>query len=678
MRWSSYALLFAMLCGGVAATAQQPAKPSESIGFNPAGIDASINPCNDFYRYACDQWMAGNPIPADQPEWSRFGELAERNRAELRKLLEANSPDAPNRDDIQTKVGDFYYACMNQSAVDKLGDRPVQPLLRDIAGLTTRADLVQEIARLHHQGIDALFNFGSDQDFHDATQVIAVVDQGGLGLPDRDYYLKTDAKSVKTRQQYQAHVAKMFELMGDTPAQARSEADTVLRIETGLAKASMSRVDRRDPHNIYHKMTPAQFEALAPGFNWNRYFSGMDAPHFGAINVTVPAFFTSLNKELDAVPLSDWKTYLRWHVIHYSAPFLSTPFVNAHFDFYGKTLTGQAQLSPRWKRCVRYTDGDLGEALGQLYVKAVFGPDARQRTHQMVLDLERALSTDINQLTWMTPATKSQAQVKLQAIVNKIGYPDKWRDYSSVVVKRDDLLGNDLRANVFEVHRELNKIGRPVDRTEWGMTPPTVNAYYNPQMNEIVFPAGILQPPFFDNQLDDAVNFGGIGAVIGHELTHGFDDEGRQFGPHGNLHDWWTKADSDAFETRVACIVHEYSQFLATDDIHLNGKLTLGENTADNGGLRIAYMALMNQIAGKPQPKLDGLTPEQRFFLSWGQIWCENRRPAFARMLATVDSHSPGKDRVNGVVSNMPEFQKAFHCSENAPMVLGTKACHVW
>lgn len=654
------------------------ASAADSTGFNSSGIDASINPCNDFYRYACDRWKSSHPIPADEPAWSRFAELAERNRTELHKILEANAAGRPGRDAIETKVGDYYSACMDQSAVDQLGDQPIQPLLKQIDGLPSKAALVAEVARLHADGINALFNFSSEQDFKNATQQIAVADQGGLGLPDRDYYLKTDAKSVQTRQQYVAHMQKMFELAGDSAAQASSEAATVLKIETSLAQASMSRVARRDPHAVYHLMTTAQLAKLAPSFNWNQYFVALDTPQFSSVNVASPGFFTGLNAELKTIPLAQWKTYLRWHVIHYAAPFLSQPFIDANFDFYGKVLTGQTQLSPRWKRCVRYTDGDLGEALGQLYVKAEFGANAKQRTHQMVEDLEHALGLDIQQLDWMTPATKAKAMVKLHAIVNKIGYPDKWRDYSSVVVKRNDLFGNDLRSNLFEVHRELNKIGHPVDRTEWEMTPPTVNAYYDPQMNEIVFPAGILQPPFYDAKLDNAVNFGGIGAVIGHELTHGFDDEGRQFGPHGNLHDWWTAADSKAFESRVACIVHQYSEFIAVDKIHVNGKLTLGENTADNGGLRIAYMALMSDLTGQPVKKIDGMTPQQRFFLSWGQIWCENRRPAFSQMLATVDPHSPGRDRVNGVVSNMPEFQKAFHCSENAPMVRGLKACRVW
>jgi len=659
------------------AAAAMPAQTAKTPGFDISALDKTANPCEDFYQYACGTWMKNNPIPADRAIWGRFNELEERNRAILRGILEQAAVTGAQRTQDEQKIGDFYSSCIDEKSIEEKGFSPIRPELDRIAALSDKKALTGEIVQLHRAGANALFSFSSGQDFKDSTQVIAQADQGGIGLPDRDYYFREDAKSVELRRQYVAHVQKMFELLGDTPAKAAAGAKTVMEIETGLARGSLKPEERREPSRIYHKMSAAELAALAPGFSWQQYFSGVNAPPVTSLNVAVPEFFKAAQALIDREPLDNWKTYLTWHLVHAAAPLLSTPFVNANFEFYGRTLTGAKELRPRWKRCVQYVDNDLGEALGQKYVQQTFGAEGKQRTLQMVEALERALEQDIRDLDWMTPATKQKALEKLHAITNKIGYPDKWRDYSSVKIVPGDLVGNDLRATEFEFQRQLAKIGKPVDRNEWQMTPPTVNAYYDPQMNNINFPAGILQPPFYDNHIDDAVNFGAVGAVIGHELTHGFDDEGRQFDASGNLRDWWTPPDAKEFEERAACFVHEYSSFTAVDDVKLNGKLTLGENAADNGGVRIALMALRSVIADKSTPKIDDLTPEQRLFLGWGQIWCQNATPEALRLQASTNPHSPGRQRVNGVVQNMPEFQKAFACKVGQPMVR-QPACRVW
>ncbi len=469
----------------------------------------------------------------------------------------------------------------------------------------------------------------------------------------------------------------MFELLGEPQAAAARDARTVVDIETGLAKVSLDRVKRRNPANSDHKMTRKELAALAPDFDWNAYFTAIGTPSFTAINVTWPDFFKGMSQLLAARSLDDWKTYLRWHVVHDAAPLLPAAFVNENFDFFDKTLSGAKQLPPRWKRCVGLTDQQLGEALGQIYVEATFGTEGKERMSKLVAALEAALERDIRELPWMTDATRKRALEKRAAIANKIGYPDRWRDYSTVKIVRGDALGNGERAAAFETARDRAKIGQKVDPSEWDLTPPTVNAGYDPFQNNITFPAGILQPPFFDKSADDAVNFGAIGAAIGHELTHGFDDEGRKFDAKGNLADWWTAADAKEFEKRAACLADEYSGFTVAGDVHLNGELTLGENTADNGGVRIALMALEDTLKGAPQPLRDGFTPQQRLFLGWGQIWCENATEQAARLQAQTDPHSPGRYRVNGVVSNMPEFQKAFNCAPKAPMVR-ENACRVW
>ena len=646
-------------------------------GFSVGNLDKTADPCVDFYQYTCGGWMAKNPVPADQSIWGQANQLIERNRAILQNILEKAASPKPTRTLVEQQIGDFYASCMDEQAINKLGAAPLKPEMDRIAAIAAKSGLVAELAHLHLAGVTVFFNFYSSPDAKDSMRMIAQADQGGMGMPDRDYYLKDDAKSVELRKQYVAHVAKMLELLGEPADKAAADADAVMKIETGLAKGALDRVSRRDPQQTYHKLTVHELVSMSPGIDWPKYFAGVGAPPIEDLNVAEPNFFRTLESVLVQTSLDDLKTYLRWHLLHAEASLLSKPFVDEDFHFFRQILTGAKELQPRWKRCVTAVDGDLGFALGQKYVEETFGPEGKTRTLKMVQEIEKAMKDDLGALSWMTPATKAEALVKLRAVANKIGYPDKWRDYSTVKIVRGDAVGNDERATEFEVHRVLGKIGKQVDRTEWFMTPPTVNAYYNPTENNINFPAGILQPPYWDKKLDDAVNYGGVGAVVGHELTHGFDDQGRQFDPQGNLHDWWTPEDAKEFEKRAECFVKEYSSFIAVEDVHLNGKLTLGENTADNGGLRLAFMALMESLKGKPQQKIDGFTPEQRFFLGWGQVWCTNSRPEVARMRAQIDPHSPGKDRVNGVVSNMPEFQKAFACKVGQPMVR-EPACRVW
>ena len=661
---------------GAAASAdpELPYTPSLDL----TAMDRTADPCVDFYEYSCGGWKKNNPIPADQTSWSVYGKLYVDNLAYLKSLLEEAATEK-NRDPVTQKIGDFYAACMDEGLVEKLGAKPMQPDLAAIAALKSANDLAGLIAKLQMQGVSVPFGYGPTQDPDDSDKMIVGLDQAGLGLPDRDYYTKDDAKSQETRERYLQHVQKMFELMGDSPEVAKKNAATVMRMETSLAKASLTRVERRDPYKQKHKMTVPDLYKIAPDFDWKAFFTASGVPKFEILNVSWPDFLADVNAQLKSASMQDWKTYLRWHVAHSRAPFLSSAFVNANFDFYRKYLRGATELQPRWKRCVQYTDGDLGEALGQVYVRKTFGPELKASTVEMTQQIEDAMAVRIQQLDWMSPTTKQQALVKLKAIRNKVGYPDKWRDYSSVKIVPDDFHGNDIRADEFEMKRQLAKVGQPVDRSEWDMTPPTVNAYYNPQMNDINFPAGVLQPPLYDAKMDAAPNYGNTGSTIGHELTHAFDDEGRQFDAKGNLKDWWTKEDADQFVKQANCVVDQYGRYVVVDDIKINSKLTEGEDVADLGGTILAYLAWKGATKGANLPNRDGLTPDQRFFIGFAQWACENQRPENQRANAVTDPHSPGKYRINGVVVNMPEFGQAFGCKAGQPMVKPSdKVCRVW
>jgi predicted metalloendopeptidase len=673
-----------LLCAAIFCSAQTTpstsAAPKEIPSFDVTAIDKSIEPCVDFYQYACGNWIKSNPVPPDKSRWGRFDELAEHNLYILRDILV--QAQAPGKHSAPEKmVGEFYGACMDESTIEKKGTAPLAPELARINGVNTKADVIKQIAYMHQSGRPALFAFYGQPDMHDSNATIAYIDQGGLTLPDRDYYIKDDAKSVETRQKYLEHVQKVFELEGDNPDMAVAEAKTVLAVETGLAQSSMDRTARRDPKTRDHKMTVTEIAAAAPNFDLTAYFASNGSPKFTTINVGNPDFFKQVNTQLDSVSVADWKTYLRWKTINSYAPTLTAAFVQEDFAFNGQYMSGQKEMEPRWKRCVKATDQSLGMALGQLYVDRTFGAAGKERTLKMVKAIESAMQQDVNQLDWMSDTTKKQAYVKLNTIVNNIGYPDQWRDYSSVTIKADDYSGNIARAGAFEVKRQYNKIDKPTDRKDWSMTPPTVNAYYRPPMNDINFPAGILQPPFYGKLMDDAVNYGAIGVVIGHELTHGFDDQGRKYDAQGNFKDWWTPADGKEFEKRADCTATEYSSFVAVKDdkgeVKLNGKLTLGENTADNGGLKLAYMALTEIIGNAPVKPIDGYTPQQRFFLAYGQIWCQNVTDQEARKRVLTDPHSPGQWRVNGAVQNSAAFQQAFGCKAGQPMV-SANACRVW
>jgi endothelin-converting enzyme/putative endopeptidase len=661
---------FLLFATSVALAQQEP-------GFDVKYLDRAVDPCVDFYKFSCGGWIKANPLPPDQSRYGRFDALQDRNRLILNNFLEAASAEKPGRSAIEQKIGDFYHTCMDEKAIDARGVMPLKPDLDRVAALKDKKALADLVAYLFRIGAPVFFNFSSEQDAKDSTNEIAGLDQGGLGLPDRDYYFKTDQTSIDLRAKYVQHVTKMFELIGLPAAEAAQKARVVMAIETALADGSFDRVTRRDPEKIYHKMTVKELASLTPAFDWTRFFKAVGAPALQSLDVSVPPFQKALNGVLQNTTLDDVKTYLTWHLVHASVPFLPSAFVTENFNFYRKTLLGQQEQQPRWKRCVDLTDAQLPDALGRVFVEKTLGEEGKDRTHKMVAEIEKALERDIQSLDWMSPITKEQALVKLQAITNKIGDKAHWLDYSTVRITRDDAYGDSARASAFEVARQLGKIGKPVDKTDWQMSQPTVNAYYDPQENDVNFPAGILQPPFYDNKLDDAVNYGAIGAVIGHELTHGFDDQGRQFDAKGNLRDWWTEADAKAFEEHADCLVKQYGGYTAVDDVKLNGKLTLGENTADNGGLRLAYMALMDSYKGKEPAAIDGFTAEQRFFLGFGQIWCENETPESKRQLALTNPHSLPEFRVNGVISNNLDFRKAFGCKPGQPMA-PVQSCRVW
>ncbi|HEV2463452.1 MAG TPA: M13 family metallopeptidase [Acidobacteriaceae bacterium] len=676
-----------LLCGGFA-MAQSAAKPSNAAPVEPKAprsfdlnaIDTSVKPCDDFYQYACGNWRKNNPIPADQVRWGRFNELGDRDRYLLYKDLKraADSPKTP----LQRKYGDLFASCMNTDLANQLGEKPIKPLLDKINALNNKHDLSALVATLQNKdAVNAFFNFGSMQDEKDATQQIAALFQGGLSLPDRDYYIVNDERMTKIRAQYKDYITALFKMAGDDDAKAAQEADAVLTIETALAKGSMPREDLRDPDKIYHMKSVSDLEALAPDFNWATYFSDSPMPAIQQLNVAMPDFVATLNTVIGQQSLDNLKSYLRFHALNDSASWLSDNFDDLHFGFFAKTLQGQDEQTPRWKRCTQLSDRAMGEAVGQDWVKENFPPEDKDRMEKLVDALQKSLNEDIKTLPWMTPTTKAQAEAKLAAFRRKIGYPDKWRSYKGLKIKRNDLLGNVQRADAFNNAYDLHKIGKPVDEKEWGMTPPTVNAYYSPFNNDINFPAGILQPPFFDAGKGAAVNFGAIGVVIGHEMTHGFDDSGSKFDAHGNVKNWWTPEDKAAFDQRTSCEVKEYGSFEPVPGQHLNGKLTLGENTADNGGLRIAYRALQSVLASEGADavtkKVDGYTPDQRFFIAYAQVWCENDRPQYARVAAHVDPHSPGRFRTDGAVQNFDAFAKAFGCKKGDPMV-SADPCVVW
>jgi putative endopeptidase len=648
-----------------------------SWGFSLSNLDKTCKPCDNFYEFAMGGWMKAHPIPAEYPSWGTFTQLRDNNLAAMHTILEAAAMAASAPGTNETKIGDFYASCMDTAAIEAAGLKPLAADFAAIDAINDRQSLDAEIAHLQREGAGVVFRFGAGQDIKDSTQVIAFANQGGLGMPDRDYYFREDDKSKQLRADYLQHLTKMSELAGDPAGKAAGEANTIMTIETALAKASRTRVELRDPEKNYNLLPLSGIKTLTPDWSWENYLHAIGAPPLEQINIRQPEFFETMNQELDTVALADWKTYLRWHLLHASAPGLPDKFANENFDFYERKLAGTKEILPRWKRCVQATDRNLGEALGQVYVEKYFPPAAKARAQEMVNNLMVALREDLPTLSWMGPETKKEALAKLAAFNIKIGYTDKWRDYSKLAIDRISYAANIRRSYEFEHARQLAKIGKPVDRTEWGMTPPTVNAYYNSSMNEIVFPAGILQPPFYNPNADDAVNYGGIGAVIGHEISHGFDDQGSKFDGKGNLHEWWTPEDRKNFTARGDCVANQFNGYEVEPGLHQNGKLVLGESIGDLGGLAIAYAAYEKSIAGKRPPDIDGFTPEQRFFLGWAQVWGTNQRAEAARLQTNTDPHPLPQFRGNGPLSNLEAFAKAFGCKKDDAMVR-ENPCKIW
>ncbi len=679
--------LFALAVVLIAATVQAQTgtavapQPLTAMPYTPSldvsSLDRSVDACTNFYQFTCGGWQKNNPIPADQASWSVYAKLGNENQQFLWGILEENAK-MKTRTPVQQKIGDYFAACMDEGAIDKAGIDPLRPELKRIAGLKTRVDVAKALADLHHDTPGSFFfGSGTDQDALDSSLIIVALEAGGLGLPDRDYYVKTDAKSIEIRGKYKAFVADLLVLGGAMPADAAAGADRIVALETDLAKASLTRVERRDPHNIYHPMTRDELTALVPAIDWNRYFAVQRAAKVATINVAQPAFMKAVQSQLDNASVEDLRAYLRFHALAGAAPNLAQPFAQAYFDFYSRTLRGVPAMPPRWKTCTRQVDRYLGEALGQEFVRRTFAADTKAKTNLMTTQIETAMAEEIKSLDWMSAPTKTEALRKLKAIRNKIGYPDTWRDYTKLEVVRNEHFDNVLRASHFEDARQWAKLGKPVDLNEWGMTPPTVNAYFNPQMNDINFPAGVLQPPLYDARIDDAPNYGNTGATIGHELTHAFDDEGRQFDSKGNLRDWWTADDAKGFEDRISCVRDQYAGYVVVDDIHINSQLTSGEDVADLGGTLLAYIAWHKQIESQRLADVEGFSPEQRFFIGMAQWACEVQRPENLRVSAITNPHSPGYARINGVVSNLPQFAKAFNCKAGQPMV-HAPVCKVW
>ncbi len=675
---SSFAQQGAIASGSNAKPVVEVYKPIP--GFDASSIDVSVDPCTDFYKFACGKFASNHPIPADQPAVDEFYALFNVNTQSLNGILTKAAAGGVNRTANEQKIGDYYKTCMDTEAIEAKGLTPLEQPFQEIDAVQSRSDLPALMGKLQRYGVDVFFGYGEQQDFKDASKQIAFVDQAGLGLPERDYYLRTGAKDETVRKQYVDHVAKMLTLAGSTPEQAQKDAAAIMVFETALAKASMPVTERRDPEKIYHLQTIEEFNKTFPADGFNSFQTAVGSPHVSEINNTNPAFMTAMMQAVHDTDMATLKAYMRYHLLSAAANRLPKRFDDENFDFYGRKLTGQPEQAARWKRCSNAVNAALGEALGEVYVSQYFAGDSKAKTLEMVHDIENAMEHDLDQLDWMSPATRARAKEKLHIVANKIGYPDKWRDYSKLEIKADDALGNKFRANAFENDRQLNKIGKPVDHSEWGMTPPTVNAYYDPSMNDINFPAGILQPTFYDRSQDDAVNYGHIGAVIGHELTHGFDDEGRKFDAKGNLSDWWTPEDAKKFEDRADCIVKEYGSFTAVDDVKINGKLTLGENTADNGGLVLAYLAYLERAKMNKvdlSKKINGYSSPQRFYIGFAQNYCENSRDEVIRQQVLTDPHSPDHFRVNGVIVNQPGFAAAFSCKKGTPMV-PVNSCRVW
>jgi putative endopeptidase len=652
----------------------------QSAHFDIAGMDTKTAACTDFYQYANGGWLAANPIPAAYPAWGVGNVLNEKTRDVLHDILEAAAKNTTARKGSnEQKIGDYYASCMDEAKVEADGLQPIQAELDLVSKVTDQKSLQAEIAHLHSFGYNALFGSGSTRDFKNSAEVTMGIFQGGLGLPNRDYYFKTDDRSKMIRDEYVKHVAKMFELMGDEATKAAGEAQAVMTLETKLAEASKPPVELREPEKLYHRMPVTAIKDLSPTFDWVNYFQSV-AKSKADVNVATPDFFKTMDAQLTATSIADWQAYLRWNIINRAAGGLSAKFVDEDFHFKGTVLSGTKENLPRWKRCVAATDAALGEALGAIYVEKAFPPAAKVRALAMVRNLEAALKSDISSLNWMGDATRKQAIVKLDAFLNKIGYPDKWRDYSTLTIDRTSYQANRFRVGAFNERRDWEKVGKPPDRMEWGMTPPTLNAYYNPQNNEIVFPAGILQPPYFDPNADDALNYGSMGSVIGHEMTHGFDDQGSKFDSTGNLANWWSDADLKAFKTRAQCVIDQFNGFEVQPGLNENGGLVVGESIADLGGLVVAYAAFQKSLEGKPHPaNIDGFTPEQRFFLGYARGWASNIRPELARLLVLGDPHPLNKFRVNAPLSNMPQFAAAFQCKSGEPMVRPEKdRCVIW